>query len=561
MNNESQLDEGLASLLRLLRAVEALLHQPSLRSEIYSFKLSSELGGNDALRIRELIALQQTTVCEPLDQMKEALTQKLEVHIQQENAALLYAKALTSPLRRIPPEILSVIVEFHVFRNQGSVWTFMHVCRAWRIAAIGTSRLWKAICLGHPPLTDVPPYTYIRCASEEQLQAYLKYSESRLTDLRVGQLPVSQLKPLLDLVHRHKPTIKLRLYSEPPIPGMNQLPNIQWDFSELQQLFTVRRQSVQQAVRQSTTLRTLATTTEVASKLDIGNGLPRLQRLILAGASGQLPRRLLVTCTSLHTLALNLDYAPIVDPPIELPSLVKFCLVAGGGVGAEWPVNSPKLRELEVATKLPNFSPTRSITLMQLETITCSHSSPLLTLVAPHLEKLVVETLETTLNTSLQYVLNSIWPPRLPNDQHASMLRLDPVCLDIAFSSTATSMPTFIGYLCRVTRLTKLRIRPGITEVQSHIDLFYCLRDELMKTNPPAEKGGVWDIPLKQLYAIQISFGGETASIPFSLIEFDMAATSFLNARKRLGFPFNEVRLDYGPRVLVQMTGLNKDQN
>ncbi|KAG8840241.1 hypothetical protein FRB91_006380 [Serendipita sp. 411] len=63
-------------------------------------------------------------------------------------------RSITSNLRTIPDEILSLIFEYYVESDtQASPWVLMSVCHQWRAAAVLARRIWSKIM---PRLRNLP---------------------------------------------------------------------------------------------------------------------------------------------------------------------------------------------------------------------------------------------------------------------------------------------------------------------------------------------------------------------------------------------------------------------
>jgi hypothetical protein len=80
-----------------------------------------------------------------LEQKKisDALESKLQIAQQ----LLFETQATIATVRRVPPEILSIIFTVHVEENNESPWLLMQVSRAWRAAALMTRSIWGRIIL------------------------------------------------------------------------------------------------------------------------------------------------------------------------------------------------------------------------------------------------------------------------------------------------------------------------------------------------------------------------------------------------------------------------------
>jgi hypothetical protein len=80
-----------------------------------------------------------------LEQKKisDALEEKLNTAQQ----LLFETRASIATIGRVPPEVLSIVFDFHVQENHESPWLLMQVSRAWRGAALMTRSIWGRIIL------------------------------------------------------------------------------------------------------------------------------------------------------------------------------------------------------------------------------------------------------------------------------------------------------------------------------------------------------------------------------------------------------------------------------
>lgn len=93
-------------------------------------------------------------------------------------------------IRRLPLEVLGEIFIIHVRRNNQSPWVLMHVCRAWRNAALGTRAVWGAIQLISPIKAPEHRVRNVEgreiCMEEGQLDRALARAASTPLDLQIS---------------------------------------------------------------------------------------------------------------------------------------------------------------------------------------------------------------------------------------------------------------------------------------------------------------------------------------------------------------------------------------
>ncbi|KAG8793887.1 hypothetical protein FRC17_008366, partial [Serendipita sp. 399] len=74
----------------------------------------------------------------------------IEAQLKATERLLFDQLASTSPAHRVPTEVLCIIFRIHALDHAQSAWPLMHVCRAWRMAALTTRILWSRIMLTPP---------------------------------------------------------------------------------------------------------------------------------------------------------------------------------------------------------------------------------------------------------------------------------------------------------------------------------------------------------------------------------------------------------------------------
>ncbi|KAI5828022.1 hypothetical protein K523DRAFT_308087 [Schizophyllum commune Tattone D] len=168
-------------------AIESRSGHPDLNANVYSSYTPANAAEHDALLASLSEVNQNIGDC---DSAIEHLHQKIK-RIRRQRWLLVSAaadiKALLSPLRRLPLEILAEIARFtlprHWFGDRVGKhqWDFAQVCRSWRAVALDLRWVWSRIRLPlqyyHWPEGD-------RKALTEIVRTYLE---------RSGQLPVSLL--------------------------------------------------------------------------------------------------------------------------------------------------------------------------------------------------------------------------------------------------------------------------------------------------------------------------------------------------------------------------------
>mgnify|MGYP001212031258 CR=1 FL=1 len=141
----------------------------------------------DVAHIRHLIAKPQAHV-DNVDKEIARLTEMLAALQRERQSYQSYInqhRAILSPIRRVPPEILQCIFLRCLPTKHNSVMSSLqapilltHVCRDWRAAALKMPRLWASlhIPIPHRPQKPFPPYPTPAAIplSEEEGQVYIK---------------------------------------------------------------------------------------------------------------------------------------------------------------------------------------------------------------------------------------------------------------------------------------------------------------------------------------------------------------------------------------------------
>ncbi|KAG8820700.1 hypothetical protein FRC17_010071 [Serendipita sp. 399] len=74
----------------------------------------------------------------------------IEAQLKATERLLFDQLASTSPVHRVPTEVLCIVFRIHALDHAQSAWPLMHICRAWRLAALTTPILWSRIMLTRP---------------------------------------------------------------------------------------------------------------------------------------------------------------------------------------------------------------------------------------------------------------------------------------------------------------------------------------------------------------------------------------------------------------------------
>ncbi|KAJ7185254.1 hypothetical protein C8R46DRAFT_375375 [Mycena filopes] len=100
-------------------------------------------------RILDIISVGQDRI-DSLDPQIHALQTRLALLVQERDETAKCVRehrAIVSPLRRVPPEVLCEIFALSVDEEEGPPWYLGHICRTWRGIALSYPRLWTHLTI------------------------------------------------------------------------------------------------------------------------------------------------------------------------------------------------------------------------------------------------------------------------------------------------------------------------------------------------------------------------------------------------------------------------------
>jgi hypothetical protein len=286
--------------------------------------------------------------------------------------ALFKTKAILT--RRLPIEILGEIFIIHVRSNLQSPWSVMHVCRAWRIAALSTRAVWGAILLA-PPSSAKTAKSRARilngrevCVKESQLRRALARAGSTPLDLRIGfELKRRRYYGMVGWGFKQKTAIESLLEHMPTGVDKRKLRSLEidtggsvtfllqsfdrFDFTELEALQVDRSypELIQRAAKEATGLRRLRALSTDIQKLATTRWIHRLEELEVLDNNYNDPtnviRTILVSTNLLRSLSIHGGTITNGEPKIDLPHLRHLELRR---VSPFWPVDCPNLTHLTI---------------------------------------------------------------------------------------------------------------------------------------------------------------------------------------------------------------------
>lgn len=158
------------------------------------------------------------------------------------------------PARRLPLEIISIIILHHVCVNDGSLLATMLVCKAWDTAARLTGELWSHICLSAGLKHDRLHRGVLEWGNKQRLLAALKHSRGlplSITDKGTSQYHVQSLIKVIEETVKTPRARALWLDSPYTISSWYTTLSASWDSSLLEEIETRNSDLIRRAVVES----------------------------------------------------------------------------------------------------------------------------------------------------------------------------------------------------------------------------------------------------------------------------------------------------------------------
>ncbi|CCA71329.1 hypothetical protein PIIN_05268 [Serendipita indica DSM 11827] len=253
----------------------------------------------------------------------------------------------TSPAKRLPLEIISMILVYHICGNYGSLQAAMLVCRRWHRAAKLAGEIWSTIevQMGYHYLSSDG---VARCGTEKQLLRAFTRSEglplSISFDAIFGSYE-SHVTALFNSVREHFPSPRARSLR---VTNIHQLASAlfdSWDLTGLEEIETEDDRLLKRAILES---RKLAILRIRGSQLKPFQSLPlwgRLRKLHISKVDGTVLGRILILCERVNDLTLqDCELNPQANP-ILMPQLWYLVLRS---CTPFWPIDCPNIMKLSL---------------------------------------------------------------------------------------------------------------------------------------------------------------------------------------------------------------------
>jgi hypothetical protein len=350
---------------------------------------------------------QETTLAEVQAEVnrQKAIMEDAQRRLCIASDALFKTKAIFAGIRRLPVELLGEIFIIHVRGNFQSPWSVMHVCRAWRIAALTTRAVWGAILLA-PPSPGKRAKSRARilngrevCVKELQLRRALARAGATPLDLRIGfELKRRRYYGAAYLGLKQKNAIESLLQHMPTGADKRKLRTLEidtggsvtfalesfdrFDFKDLEALQVDRSypELIQRAAKEAKGLRRLGAPSTDIQKLVATPWLHRLEELEVLDNHYNDPtkiiRTILLSTNLLRSLSIHGGTITNEEPKIDLPHLRRLELRK---VSCFWPIQCPNLTHLTIVCNWSGYEQLakNSIHLPYLQVFKCTCFSSL----------------------------------------------------------------------------------------------------------------------------------------------------------------------------------------
>lgn len=512
--------------------------------------------------------IQQTESHYSLQARHDEQFENLDAQIKQKDKHLLELKAFIAPIRRLPLEVMTIVLSMLVLDEEGeSPWRLMRVCRTWRAAVMLARQLWTSLLLCVPDW----PNLWLAQRNDGRYKGYqVCYTKNHLLCAlnRVGPTPLDifvsfqcrmgytsrAYNRIVELFEACKDAgVRPRvgtLVWETGYGFQWQFPMEAfslWDISPLRELTTWDEALLQKCLASSHNLRKLDIPTSNLAMAQKALVLSQLERLCLQGSGDSSLFETLPECRSLTELELKVF---VIDGDQELPSslpilprLHRLCMS-----GSCWllPLVCINLTYLRI-------EPTRTMSIRGEVRLPClkkleysyaafASNSGLPYLDAPNLEVLDVTDSGTPANIAY-LTLTKIWTGK-PGDSNPGQ-KLDPMVLKIR---EASSHPKKLGrILSRLTNCVELHL----DRVLASPEIFEVLCPASIKKKKRGEEP-----PFFALKSLSITF---TYSRHNSVTRDDIvkAASAFVAKRRDMGNPIKQMTLKIAYKTSFQ--DLNMD--
>ncbi|CCA76515.1 hypothetical protein PIIN_10508, partial [Serendipita indica DSM 11827] len=483
----------------------------------------------------------------------EARLAGLKEQIKTHERKVLHLKALIAPIRRLPLELLSVIIRIHVRDHLESVWRAMRVCRAWRAAALLTKDAWNAILLCNPESdlvrharwTDGRFEIYEVCDTKKRLETVLARAGSVPleifvhSDLATPLTSIADGAPAENILHlfRHIEA----LVSTPRLrslklnaPQWNSILPVDflatWDLSPLEELDTSVENLLKRTLNTCTRLTRLELPSHALRVATKTKYFSHIRELAVAGDAPPTFYQDLSSCGGIYKLNFAVDVPRDNVSTISMPEIRHLDL---SFTAVLWPIACPNITHLQISQadhRFPERLPNRVHLphLIEFEAKSSAFTTKydfLDRFEAPKLRLLDLKDTESTRSMTSR-TMGDLWPsqPKGLRLQHY----LDPFVLKLRWVNINTKVLT--RTISHLTRCVELHLIEVIKTPE-----FFELMCQLERQGNKVRKAFTL-LPTLRVLVIEIMTSGR-----FIKKDFFDAAYAFLERRKALKTPLNRL--------------------
>ncbi|KIM23473.1 hypothetical protein M408DRAFT_27819 [Serendipita vermifera MAFF 305830] len=528
--------------------------------------------------------VKQTNEVQVLEKMYKGynlIAKRCQLEIDAVEQAMFVNLSKMAPIRRVPPEILSMVFYIHVYENSESPWLLMQVSRAWRAVALLTKGLWSRIVLA-PTSWYRRKYLYRDnrgmevCTTQPQLFLALKRAGSCALDLKIvagfrddnyygksgsGKKIKKHLCGLLDALQSQKevPHIRslvLSTATEFKFP-QGSFQKLSFDTLEAIELDVRYKEIADKISTEAKCLRKLRAPADISRFLQKLGGWNELSDLVLMGKSDWFSDNTPITpvCLPVNLTSLRIEYTAndFLDfsESVEIPSLTHIHLEVWERPFS-WLVKSPNLVYLELSgVQERSAVPAEEIVLLKLKEFRCtSQLTPacfLQSFKAPAICKLVLSSGGKKVSNALFF--KEMWPhQRLASSFRIGepVYRLEPAIFHLQDTDINSKV---------LGRVVKDRILLQEFHYTSRRTLNAEFFEALMPRRIAKAKGGRnktssstkrgWIVPAPLLKKLVVTLEWQTITEQKSIVFLD-AAKVFADWRLKAMKPLEQFSVEFG---------------
>lgn len=522
----------------------------------------------DIAQARVLAVEQEATLIQiraQYDKQKKIMDE-VQGRLRAAEFTLLHTRSIFAGIRRLPTELLGEIFMFHVYHNLQSPWVVMHVCRAWRAAALLTKTIWGAIML--TPLVAKKGVTGSRpriidgmevCTKESQVQRALARAGGAALNLHIrkkraygsgltwARYPAISIVRMLLCILNGEEKRKIRVLDidiDDNVPlDFNVFDSL--DFGRLEVLrLNGKYSSLIRKIKDAVVgLRQLSASASDVLLLENAKWLSQLEELEIRSnphfihVNGSALSKVLLSTTSLRSLTIQASaITDIMELKFDTNNLRRLVLYK---ISTFYPLECPNLIHLTIdcGWNAPERLEANSIHLPHLQVFhfICNKSLPCLrAFVVPALREFDLEGHYSKLK--MRDGMQAVWKRwETPN--------INPVLF--RFRNTTAPTSVFTDAISSMSRLEELRIEHAFVDIAFFQDLHPrpVPRPKKSAKNQQTEKNSSsWIVDSPKLKVLVLDLNGIRSQAQ-GADAYKRAAKDLLEMRKKANMPMERVRV------------------